>query len=445
MGASTNKIWRWLWLALPLLGVTLMLIGGRGAGATEGDSPIVAENAHLIYVPYVGRTMLPPIIELVPFTYGFDNITITDITHAGDDRLFVAIREGKIWIVYPDGQILPTPFLDIKNRIRYQENFEQGLLGVAFHPDYPATPYYYIAYTTSYHLEVARGVVNPATPNVADPNGLQVFISIPKPMGSGGPSPVHNAGDLAFGLDGYLYIPLGDGGPDPFDPKGVPGDPYNHSQRRETLLGSILRIDPDPNRGLPQDCGLTNLYSIPRDNPYLNDNGCDEVWAYGLRNPWRIAIDPLNGDFYISDVGEWLREEVNYVPANEAGGQNFGWHCWEGTVDYSLVQPSVKPGCKKEMVYTFPVFEYDHSHGECSIIGGKVYRGKNFPALYGRYFFGDWCTGQLWTMIRQSDGQWQVDEAGVQRILFSTFGEDVQGELYGAGYANGTLYKIRVR
>lgn len=444
MGALSNRIWRWLWLALPLVGVTLLLIGGRGAGAVEVDSPALADNTQRVFLPHVARTKLPPKIELVPFTFGFDNITITDITHAGDQRLFVAIREGKIFIVNPSGQILPTPFLDIKNRVRYQDNFEQGLLGVAFHPDYPRTPYFYIAYTTFSNLEIARGVVNPATPNEADPSALQVFISISKPMGAGGPSPVHNAGDLTFGKDGYLYIPLGDGGPDPYDPMGVPGDPYNHSQRRETLLGSILRIDPDPNRGLPQDCGTKDLYSIPRDNPYLNDNGCDEVWVYGLRNPWRISIDPLNGDYYITDVGEWLREEVNYLPANEGGGQNFGWHCWEGRVDYTLVHPEVAPTCSKQITFTLPVFEYDHSNGECSVIGGKIYRGKNFPDLYGRYFFGDWCTGQLWTMY-QHDGKWQVDKAGVQRILFSTFGEDVNGELYGAGYANGTLYKIRVR
>lgn len=445
MGDSLNRIGRWLWLALPIVGVTLLLIGGNGAGAADDASPAVAENTQRVFMPHVSTTTLPPQIQLVPFTFGFDNITITDITHAGDERLFVAIREGKIWIVNPNGQILTTPFLDIKDRVRYQDNFEQGLLGVAFHPDFPRTPYYYIAYTSKNNLEVARGVVSPSSPNVADPNELKNFISIPKPMGPGGPSPVHNAGDLAFGPDGYLYIPLGDGGPDPYDTIGVPGDPYNHSQRRRTLFGAILRVDPNPDRGLPPECGVANLYSIPRDNPYLNDNGCDEIWVYGLRNPWRIAIDPLNGDFYIADVGEWRREEVNYLPANQAGGQNFGWHCWEGTVDYTQVFPKIAPDCEMPVEsYTFPVFEYDHSNGECSVIGGKVYRGEDFPALYGRYFFGDWCTGQLWTMY-QYEGQWRVEEAGVQRILFSTFGEDIHGELYGAGYANGTLYKVRVR
>ena len=409
-------MWRWLWLALPLVGVILLLIGGRGAGAVEADRQDQAADTQRVFLPHVGKKKGPPILEMVPFAFGFDNITITKITHAGDARLFVAIREGKIWIVNPNGEIIPTPFLDIKNRVRYQDNFEQGLLGLAFHPDYPRTPYYYIAYTTFSTLNVARGVVNPASPNVANPDDLQIFISIAKPMAPGGPSPVHNGGDLTFGRDGYLYIPIGDGGPDPYDVPGMPGDPNNNSQRRETLFGSILRIDPDPNRGLPQDCGAANLYSIPRDNPYLNDDGCDEVWTYGLRNPWRISIDPLNGDFYITDVGEWLREEVNFLPANQAGGQNFGWHCWEGSVDYTLRHPELAPNCGEKASFTFPVFEYDHSNGECSIIGGKVYRGKNYPDLYGRYFFGDWCTGQLWTMY-QSNGRWLVDKAGVQRIL----------------------------
>ena len=444
MGASTIHFRSRLWPVLLLGIITLVLLISRGVNAT-GEAPAksaVAEQR--IFLPHVGNTKLPPQIELVPFTYGFDNITITNITHAGDERLFVTIREGKTWIVNPDGRILPTPFLDIKNRVRYEDNFEQGLLGLAFHPDFPNTPYFYIVYTTHENLEVARGEVNPLTPNVVDPQSLKVFISIRKPEGSGGPSPVHNGGDLMFGPDGYLYIPIGDGGPDPYDPRGVPGDPYNNGQRRETLFGSILRIDPDPNRGLPSDCGLSQFYSIPRDNPWLNDSGCDEVWAHGLRNPWRMSIDHLTGDFYIADVGEWLREEVNYLPADQAGGQNFGWHCWEGTVDYTLIQPKVAPTCQQEVQYTFPVFEYDHSHGECSVIGGKIYRGTQYPALYGRYFFGDWCTGQLWTMY-QHQGQWQVEAAGTRRILFSTFGEDVHGELYAGSYADGTLYKVKVR
>ena len=444
MGATGIRIGRWFLLTLALAGIVLYLNAGRENDGKVSALPDIPAATSRVYLPHVGRTKQPPRIQFVPFTYGFDNITITDITHAGDERLFVAIREGKVWIVNPDGQILPTPFLDIKNRVSFNLNFEQGLLGLAFHPDYPATPYYYVAYTTPGHIHIARGTVNPATPNTANPGDLKLLMAIPKPPGNGSPSPVHNAGDLAFGPDGYLYIPLGDGGPDPYDMPNLPGDPYNNSQRRDTLLGSILRIDPDPARGLPQDCGFSGMYSIPPDNPWLGDSGCDEIWAIGLRNPWRISIDPLNGDLYIADVGEWLREEVNFVPAGTGGGRHFGWHCWEGTVDYTLVQPSIDYTCKDDTVYTFPVFEYDHSNNECSVIGGRIYRGSRFPDLYGRYFFGDWCTGQLWTMYNYR-GEWRIDEAGSQRILFSTFGEDVHGELYTGGYGNGTLYKVIIR
>lgn len=441
MGATPVHLRRWLGLALPLVIITLILVAGRQAGA-NATIPGEATTTGRLYLPYVG-TVRPPQIELVPFTAGFNNISIMDISHAGDERLFVANREGKVWIVYPDGTIDPTLFLDVSGQVQHEVNFEQGLLGLAFHPNFPATPYFYIAYTSPSHIQIVRGQIKATNPNVADPQKYINMMSIKKPEASGGPSPVHNAGDLAFGPDGYLYIPVGDGGPDPYDPKGVPGDPNNHAQRRDTLLGSILRIDPDPTRGFPQDCGVSNSYSIPMTNPWLGDDGCDEIWAKGLRNPWRMAIDPLTGDFYITDVGEWLHEEVNVYPGGVPGGGNFGWHCWEGTTDYTTIHPELADDCQAGTQFIFPVHEYDHSQGECSIIGGRVYRGTQFPTLYGRYFFGDWCSGRIWTMVRQG-GQWRVESAGRPNIPFTTFGEDVHGELYGAGYASGVLYKLVV-
>lgn len=443
----TSRSRRWFWLGLVFILVLLTLWAGGRARAND-TQPATAEATGRVNLPIVLDTPpLTPKIRLVEFTKGFENKTITVITHARDERLFIANREGKVWIVRPSGEILEPPFLDISNRVRYQDNFEQGLLGLTFHPDYPAMPYFYILYTTPGHIEVARGSVDPVNPNLADPHSLQVFLRIKKPPRYADPeqdnipSPVHNGGDLSFGPDGYLYIPLGDGGPDPYEVPELPGDPYNNSQNRANLLGSILRIDPDPARGLPPECGTSNLYSIPRDNPFLNDSGCGEVWVYGLRNPWRIAIDRPTGDFYIADVGEWEREEINFISVNSGGGHNFGWHCWEGTVDYTTIFPEVGPSCANVTNTVFPVFEYDHSHGECSIIGGKVYRGSKYPLFNGYYFFGDWCTGDLWSMIRR-DGQWVVEPAGKVRILFTTFGEDLNGELYGAGYANGTLYKL---
>lgn len=443
MGVPLFYSRRFLWLVILVMVMALTIVIGRDAQATTVSPSGETATAKLNLPIVINSPPAPPKIKLVPFTFGFENKSITVITHAGDERLFIATREGKVWIAYPDGNIASNTFLDMSHVVRYQDNFEQGLLGLAFHPDFPNTPYFYFAYTTNRDIEIARGVVNPATPNFADTKAVKVFMRIIKPEASGGRSPVHNAGDLAFGPDGYLYIPLGDGGPDPYDPMGVPGDPNNNSQRRDTMLGSILRVDPDPARGLPADCGDPTVYSIPQDNPWLNDDGCDEIWAMGLRNPWRISIDHLTGDMYIADVGEWLREEVDFIPGHSPGGYNFGWHCWEGTVDYTQIQPPVTRSCLDVKNTTFPVFEYDHSNGECSIIGGKIYRGEKYPTMYGRYFFGDHCTGQFWTMKRV-DGQWKVEQAGLQRIQFTTFGEDVHGELYGAGYGNGTLYKVVV-
>lgn len=417
----------------------LVAWGGTRATATAGTD----NNSNTVFMPYVGKPR-PLQLSMTPFVVGFENKTITVIAHAGDNRLFVGNREGKMWVVNPDGTIIEPPFLDITNRVQHDVNFEQGFLGMAFHPNYPATPYFYIAYTTHSSIEISRGTVSPTNPNMADPQSLQTVMVIAKPQGAGGPSPVHNGGDLAFGPDGYLYIPLGDGGPDPYDPLGVPGDPYNNSQRRNTPLGSILRIDPDPARGLPPDCGFSGMYSVPPGNPWIGDFGCDEIWAIGLRNPWRISFDRLTGDLYISDVGEWKREEINFHRAGAPGGVNYGWHCWEGTVDYTTIHPSLAPNCPAGTQFTFPVHEYDHSGGECTVIGGYVYRGNQQPGLNGRYIFGDFCSGRVWAMIREGN-EWQVNLMGRFPIPFSTFGEDVNGELYAGAYQSGILYKVAVR
>ncbi len=458
MGALLAQNRRRLWPALAVIILAMVLLAGRAARATDGRAAAgVAVGGNTdIYLPHVSIPAPPPRLGFVPFIKpgAPDTVTITVITHAGDDRLFVGNREGRIWIVLPDGTALPKPFLDLKGKVDH-EGFEQGLLGLAFHPDYPHTPYFYVAYTSSYHIVVARGEVNPDDPNQAKP-ALDTLITMLKPLirpddpGNNTRSGVHNAGDLKFGPDGYLYIPVGDGGPDPYGEllQGQPGDPNNHSQRRDVLLGSMLRIDPDPDRGLPPDCGVKKtLYSIPSDNPWLDDNGCDEIWAKGLRNPWRVSFDRLTGDFYISDVGEWQFEEINFLPANSSGGKNFGWHCWEGTANYSTTpfqRPDVAKRCDYQTTqFTFPVHEYNHEQaGRCSVTGGYVYRGSEYPALYGRYIFADWCSREAWTMARM-DGKWQVDPAGGGHN-FTTFGEDIHGELYAGTYLSGQIYKVVV-
>ncbi len=444
MGASSIRPIRLLlWLVLPLLA----LFAALGPGGAVADTPATGNN---IYLPFAVRPPDPQ-LEFVPFATGLGNKTITDIANAGDERLFVTGRAGEVWIVFPNGAVAPELFFDATNLVQLgadgpENDFEQGFLGLAFHPDYPATPYFYFAYTTPRTVAVARARVSATNPNKVEHGSTSILLSIRKPEkdAEGNLSAVHNAGDLAFGPDGYLYIPIGDGGPDPYDPWGVPGDPNNHSQRRDTLFGSILRIDVNARNGQPQDCGLNNLYTIPPGNPWTGDDGCDEIWAKGLRNPWRIAIDPLNGDMYIADVGEWLREEISFHPGGAAGGANYGWHCWEGNVNYAALFPQFAKNCPAGTTYTPPIYEYSHSQGECSIIGGLVYRGAKYPRLYGRYFFGDWCSGRLWTMQRES-GQWKVYPAGDTVLAYSTFGEDMHGELYAGAYMVGTLFKVNVK
>lgn len=460
MGASSSRPSRWLWPVLLLVILAVVLAAGRNARASSAREE-AAPAANTAYLPTI-RTEAGPQLEFAPFMHNlpptFDDAgqpiifdTITDITHAGDQRLFVALRQGFVFIVNPNGSVNPHPFLDLEDEVVYEANWEQGLLGLAFHPNYPAAPYVYVAYNTTRLLVVARLTVNQDSPNQVDRASLRRMISVTKPRDSVGYSPVHNGGDLAFGPDGYLYIPLGDGGPDPYDPRGVPGDPNNNAQRRESLLGSILRIDPNPTRGLRVDCGLTSddpLYSIPSDNPWLGDSGCDELWAKGLRNPWRVAIDSLTGNVFIADVGEWLREEVSFYPGGGPGGANFGWHCYEGTVNYTTIHNGLAAECQNAGPFTPPIYDYDHSDGGCSVIGGAVYRGQKYPTLYGRYFFGDFCTRQYRTTFRQGN-QWKTQAAGIAPTSLTTFGADVNGELYAGDFqlagAPVNLYKVIVR
>lgn len=447
MAASPFNPARRLWLALSLLALVI-IVAASGANATDDATP------SKIYMPLVRVEPGPPQFEFTPLV-DLGDLTITDIASAGDERLFVATREGIVRIVYPDGRVAAEPFMNVRHLVQLgadgnQNDFEQGFLGLAFHPDYPANPNLYFAHTTPRTVTLTRATVSATDPNKVNPQSFQPLLLEYKPEKdeNGNLSAVHNAGDLTFGPDGYLYIPFGDGGPDPYDPWGVPGDPNNHAQRRDTLFGSVLRIDVNPTRGAPADCDIAGRYSIPRDNPWMGDDGCDELWMKGLRNPWRIAIDSLNGDMYLADVGEWQREEINYWPGNAGGGANFGWHCYEGTFNYAASHedtfPEMLEACGQNTEYVPPVYEYSHSTGGCSVIGGVVYRHLKYPTLYGRYFFADWCTGQLWTMVRQGN-QWRVDPAGDTVLLISTFGEDSSGGLYAGGYMDGTVYKVSVR
>ncbi len=335
--------------------------------------------------------------------------------HAGDStgRMFVVERAGRVRII-SQGKLLGTPFLDLTALVG-SSGSEQGLLGLAFHPHYASNGLFYVDYTDkSGNTVVARYQVS-ADPDVADPGSAQTVLSVAQPAAN------HNGGMLVFGPDGFLYIGLGDG--------GGAGDPNNNAQSLDTLLGKILRLDIDS----------ASPYAIPPSNPFnasADPNVKHEIWAYGLRNPWRFSFDRQTGDLFIGDVGQGRREEVDFQPAGDPGGENYGWRVLEGSLCYN---PSTN--CDRTGM-TMPVVEYDHSSsGGCSITGGYVYRGSRFPELQGTYFYGDFCSGRIWGLTR-SGGLWSAPLALDTASAITSFGEDEAGELYVLDFGGGTVYRL---
>lgn len=332
-----------------------------------------------------------------------------NLQHANDDRLFVVEQGGKIKIIQADGTVNTTPFLDISGQI--SSGGERGLLGLAFHPDYINTGYFFVNYTKpNGDTQVSRFSVDSGDPDIADENSELPIIGFSQPFSN------HNGGCLAFGPDGYLYIASGDG--------GSSGDPGNRAQNINLLLGKLLRIDVDnPSGG--------NNYGIPADNPFVgNPNAREEIWAYGLRNPWRFSFDFTENNLWIADVGQTSREEINRVIVGEAG-LNYGWRCYEGT------QPFNTQNCPPQSELTFPIAEYTHNSGNCSITGGYVYRGSMYPAINNLYFFGDYCSGIIGTV----DSSGNLINHGQFSGNWVSFGEDINKELYIVD-KGGSIYKI---
>ncbi len=342
-----------------------------------------------------------------------------DIVHCGDERLFVVEQSGVIRIVSPTGEVSAVPFLDIADRVN-DGGGEQGLLGLAFDPGYAENGrfyVYYIAGTAEGTSRLSRFRVTD-NPDVADPASEEILYTVEQPAAN------HNGGDLAFGPDGYLYISFGDG--------GSGNDPWNNGQTLTNVLGDILRIDVSGETG----------YTIPADNPWVGvgNDTLPEIWASGLRNPWRMGFDALTGDLWIGDVGQNQREEIDFWPAGNNSGPNFGWRCYEG----EIATPGINDDCPSPEAFVAPVSTHAHGDGWCSIIGGRVYRGTEFPRLQGLYIYTDYCVTPYFAIRRDDAGEWERFQVRSTNggAGTSAIGENSAGELFVANVNTGTVRRI---
>ncbi len=382
-----------------------------------------------------------PEVELTPVILGLNRPVY--ITHAGDgsERLFVVEQAGKILSF--DKNLVKTNFLDLTDRVLSPASGggnEQGLLSIAFPPEFPSKPYFYVYYTKLNGNNVLSRFFLSGNSGAADPTSEEPMLAFSHPQYTN-----HNGGQIAFGPDGYLYIGVGDG--------GGGGDPFNNAQNPVELKGKLLRIDVEinflPNRigqqakpsyWISSCSSLAYLndftYAIPDDNPFVDDPDYrSEIWAIGLRNPWRFSFDRLTGDLFIGDVGQENWEEINFQTADSSGGQNFGWNIMEGNVCYN----ALTCGTTK---LTLPVFTYPNASTEnCSVTGGYVYRGKAIPALDGIYIFGDFCSGSIFGLQKHGIG-WQSEPLTNTNFWISSFGEDENGEIYVADMVGGGVYRI---
>ena len=370
----------------------------------------------LLIVSFFGQAQT---IALQSFATGFSEPL--EITHAGDSRLFVVQKGGLIRIVNANGSVNATPFLDLSTLV--STNSERGLLGLAFHPNYATNGFFFVNYSnTAGNTVIAKYSVS-ANANIANTTGT-ILMTINQPYSN------HNGGSIKFGSDGYLYIAMGDG--------GSSGDPQGYSQNlsltninvvsnpSRIYLGKMLRID--VNTTAP---GLN--YGFPSTNPYVNEAGKQEIWAIGLRNPWKFSFNRLNGDLWIADVGQGSVEEIDKVVNPLTAGLNFGWRCYEGNSTYNIT------GCAPASTMTFPFAQYARSGGACSVTGGYFYTGSMYPNFQNKYFFTDYCDDKI-RMVNSSGVI--TTTTSFSGNNFVTFGEDVNGELYIAGISSGTIYKV---
>jgi glucose/arabinose dehydrogenase len=424
-GISAARPWRF---SVPAVLVAAGLVAGCGGGAatpsaasgSPSSAPGTPSTSGDGSPPATGAPASPSgpfdpaavIVALEPVVGGFSSPL--GVTHAGDGsgRIFVVEQAGTIRIVR-DGALLDAPFLDITDRVL--SGGERGLLGLAFHPDYPDDPRLFVDYTDrDGRTQIASFTVDPANPDRAAPDSEVRILTQRQPYAN------HNGGAVAFGPDGYLYIAFGDG--------GSGGDPHDNGQSLETVLGKILRIDVDATEG-------DLRFAIPDDNPFVGvERAQASIWLLGLRNPWRMSFDRATGDLWIGDVGQSQWEEVDVARAGR-GGANYGWNRMEGGHCFRPVG-----GCEDPDL-TLPVAEYSHDVG-CTVIGGGVYRGSEQPALAGGYLFGDYCSGLVWAIDPAADGPTEPVLVGETRATLSSFGEDEAGEMYATDLSSGELLRV---
>lgn len=362
------------------------------------------------------QAAIPTNIRFDKMIMGLSNPLL--VTHAGDgsDRLFIVEKTGKI-LIYKNSALNPIPFLDASSIIT--ADGERGLLSLAFHPNYTTNGRFFIYYTNiNGDITIARYNVSAADPDLADNSSGVILLTIPKIYKN------HNGGTLAFGPDGYLYASIGDG--------GNHGDPNGNGQNKTTLLGKILRLDVSG-----------SSYTIPTNNPFYSDanpNVKKEIWALGLRNPWRVSFDRNTGDLYIGDVGQNDWEEIDFQSAASAGGGNYGWRCYEGNHAFNTA------GCLAISNFTFPIIEYAHTiiapdDNGCSVTGGYVYRGTQFVRLQGVYLYADFCKGKVFGS-KNISGQWTSTLIRDTNYKIASFGEDEQGEIYLTDFLSGSVFHI---
>lgn len=388
------------------MGVAALLILALIAGCAGGSRPPAAQGPVDAKAPTAGAAW--PQIALEKVVGGLKDPL--SLVHAGDGsgRLYAVEQPGRIRIM-EGGEFLPEPFLDVTDRV-LSNGMEQGLLGLAFDPNYRTNAIFYLHYSgkPDGHTVVARYRRAAKNPLQGDAGSEEILLTVPQPYAN------HNGGALLFGPDGYLYLALGDG--------GSRGDPGNRAQDIEALLGKILRID----------VSESGPYRIPDSNPFVGKPGRDEIWAYGLRNPWRITFDRETGDLWIADVGQNEIEEINFQPAASQGGENYGWNLFEGTQRYSKGNPPP---------VVAPVAQYTHAEGGCSVTGGYLYRGSEVPGLQSIYLYADFCSGKVWGLKRAAEGAQTALLLDTEASV-TAFGEDEQGELYLVD-RKGSIYRVR--